>query len=478
MKKKSYGKLLISSALSVVLCAFMLAGATWAWFTDSVTSAGNRIQAGTLKISASSASINPAATEKPFAIADFNDGEAFGFGASQSLETAGPIIGETNWEPGKGNAKLLSVQNAGTLAAKIKLRFSVTDGGLADALWFDFVQVSADNAVTGTFTRRPMSTLSAFAEALELPLARENDEVRFLFLYGMNEGAGNEYQDTSFEVSVTILAKQMSAEADGFGDIAYDKEATYDVASETELQAAISSAQSGDSIRLSSGSFDAAAFAAIPEGVSVTGAVNADGKPATSVRMAAGGTLEVAASNVSVSNLNFTGGGKILTPSTVSAFTLENCGFTDTTVNPHSVGFVMKDCTFSGSGRAVEWGYANGDVLIENCVFEMTGYGYPIHFDGGASSITIRGCTMTGYLIAIGSTIPEVIFENNVVDCYVNVYTTWKTSGNTFNGKTDFDFKTAGLVFTSVGDTWNVTSFSGNKATATITIDGVVQTFA
>ena len=227
MKKKSYGKLLIASALSVVLCAFMLAGATWAWFTDSVTSAGNRIQAGTLKISAASASIDPAATEKPFAIADFNDGEAFGFGTSQSLETAGPIIGETNWEPGKGNAKLLSVKNAGSLAAKIKLRFTVTDGGLADALWFDFVQVSADNAVTGTFTRRPMSTLSTFAKTLELPLARENDEVRFLFLYGMNEGAGNDYQAASFEVSVTILAKQMSAEADGFGDADYDKESLY-----------------------------------------------------------------------------------------------------------------------------------------------------------------------------------------------------------------------------------------------------------
>ena len=127
-----------------------------------------------------------------------------------------------NWEPGTSHAKLLSVKNAGTLAAKIKIRFAVTDGGLADALWFDFVQVSADNAVTGTFTRRPMSTLAAFAESIEIPLAGQNEEVRFLFLFGMNTDAGNAYQNASFEVSVTVLAKQMSAETGGFGDADYD----------------------------------------------------------------------------------------------------------------------------------------------------------------------------------------------------------------------------------------------------------------
>ncbi len=238
-KNKSYGKLLLASAVSVVLCAFMLAGTTWAWFTDSVTNTGNSIQAGTLKISAASAEVDPAASEKPFTVAGFNGDAAFGFGAAQNLESAGPMISAQNWEPGTSDAKLLSVKNTGTLAAKINLRFTVTDGGLADALWFDFVQVSADNAVTGTFTRRPMSTLAAFAEGIEIPLAGAGYEVRFLFLYGMNEGAGNAYQNASFEVSVTVLAKQMSAEVDGFGDTIYDKDAEYPVTDAVSLKSAL-----------------------------------------------------------------------------------------------------------------------------------------------------------------------------------------------------------------------------------------------
>ncbi len=41
---------LLASVLSVVLCCAMLIGSTFAWFTDSVTSSGNKIQAGNLNI--------------------------------------------------------------------------------------------------------------------------------------------------------------------------------------------------------------------------------------------------------------------------------------------------------------------------------------------------------------------------------------------------------------------------------------------
>ena len=36
MKKKStkFGKMLITSLVSIALCVFMLAGTTWAWFTE------------------------------------------------------------------------------------------------------------------------------------------------------------------------------------------------------------------------------------------------------------------------------------------------------------------------------------------------------------------------------------------------------------------------------------------------------------
>ena len=49
-KTKSTKRALLLSALSLLMCVSMLIGSTFAWFTDSVTSAGNKIQAGTLKV--------------------------------------------------------------------------------------------------------------------------------------------------------------------------------------------------------------------------------------------------------------------------------------------------------------------------------------------------------------------------------------------------------------------------------------------
>ena len=48
MTKRSTKSSLILSAISLLLCASMLIGTTFAWFTDSVTSTGNKIQSGTL----------------------------------------------------------------------------------------------------------------------------------------------------------------------------------------------------------------------------------------------------------------------------------------------------------------------------------------------------------------------------------------------------------------------------------------------
>ena len=49
-KKNSTRKSLVLSVLSLLCCFAMLLGTTYAWFTDTVTSAGNTIQAGSLKI--------------------------------------------------------------------------------------------------------------------------------------------------------------------------------------------------------------------------------------------------------------------------------------------------------------------------------------------------------------------------------------------------------------------------------------------
>ena len=48
--KHSTKRMLIASILVLAMCFTALVGTTFAWFTDSVTSSGNKIQSGTLKV--------------------------------------------------------------------------------------------------------------------------------------------------------------------------------------------------------------------------------------------------------------------------------------------------------------------------------------------------------------------------------------------------------------------------------------------
>ena len=47
---KSTKRALVSSALAILMCVAMLIGTTFAWFTDTASTAVNKIQAGTLDI--------------------------------------------------------------------------------------------------------------------------------------------------------------------------------------------------------------------------------------------------------------------------------------------------------------------------------------------------------------------------------------------------------------------------------------------
>ena len=231
---RSTKKSLIASGISLAVSVALMVGSTFAWFTDSVTNKGNKIQAGSLKIGAYAYKLDKDG-DKTFNISGVNGGNAFTFEADpQDLRTDGTaIINDTDWEPGKSNAKLLKVVNEGTLAAEIKLNFE-TSGELVGALWFDFVKVE-NGAVTGNFEKRPMNTLGAVAQALELPIINKGDAIQFILVYGMYEEAGNEYMEDSFTADVTILAKQYTYEEDGFGSSDYDENAKYPAATNTEF---------------------------------------------------------------------------------------------------------------------------------------------------------------------------------------------------------------------------------------------------
>lgn len=106
-------KALLAGGVSLLACTALLAGTTFAWFTDSVSNTGNKIQAGKLAINAFAYDLAADGADG-FTIEGVNGGDPFKFETdAQDLKVdASPIIDDTLFEPGKSNAKLLRVENA------------------------------------------------------------------------------------------------------------------------------------------------------------------------------------------------------------------------------------------------------------------------------------------------------------------------------------------------------------------------------
>ena len=226
--EKTNNRKLAASAVLIVASVALLLGLTFAWFTDTVASKGNRIQAGTLGVAATVAAYdaNGSTTVDASGLGTDAVPASLVFGTAADLEADGVhVIDEELWEPGQSNAKLLTVSNAGDLAVKFKIQFEAADDGLQDALWYDFIQVENGSA-TGSFVKRPMSTLVNVGDSYEGHVTA-GGSVQFILVYGMSETAGNAYQGKSFTADVNIVATQDTVEADGFGKTDYDSAAVY-----------------------------------------------------------------------------------------------------------------------------------------------------------------------------------------------------------------------------------------------------------
>lgn len=117
MATKSTKRALLSAVLALIMTVSMLVGTTFAWFTDSVTSSGNKIVAGNLAV-------------------DLELLEKDNTTWTSLKETNAPIFNYDKWEPGFVDVKVLRVQNEGSLALKWVAKFvsSATLGKLADVI--------------------------------------------------------------------------------------------------------------------------------------------------------------------------------------------------------------------------------------------------------------------------------------------------------------------------------------------------------
>ena len=201
---KSTKRALISSVLAMLLCAAMLIGTTFAWFTDTASSAVNKIQAGNLDVE--------------LQMKD-NDGKwVTAEGKTLSFLVNGKIPAEETqilWEPGcTYTLPELRVVNNGNLALKYKVVVSGFQGS-----------AKLNNVIDWTMKLDGADFIMGSEHSLA---AKNNDTVDFdIFTISgtMDKNAGNEYQNESIDgISINVYATQDTVENDSF-DNQYDKDA-------------------------------------------------------------------------------------------------------------------------------------------------------------------------------------------------------------------------------------------------------------
>lgn len=105
---------LLMSCISLMTCFAMLLGATFAWFTDSVTSGVNRIVAGNLDVELYHKTTDTTAADPGDAVT----GETKLFNASTNTATK-------LWEPGAMAYETFTVKNVGSLSLDYKLQIGL-----------------------------------------------------------------------------------------------------------------------------------------------------------------------------------------------------------------------------------------------------------------------------------------------------------------------------------------------------------------
>ena len=226
---KSTKRALLSSALALFLCFAMLLGTTFAWFTDSVTSANNIITAGNLDIKLYHTDDNATDVEVDSSTKLFDD--------------------VALWEPGAVVYETFDVVNEGTLALKYQFSVNVANatknangGTLADVLKVGVIANGATSTTreamldeVATWTSLASFTLTGELEAKQESATEYPTDTYTVVIYWQPSDVDNNYNMNNGEdalkidIGVTLLATQLTSEVDGFNNNQYDKDALYPV---------------------------------------------------------------------------------------------------------------------------------------------------------------------------------------------------------------------------------------------------------
>ena len=230
MKKRSLKQRIVAATLALVMLLSSLLGTTFAWFTDSVTSGGNKIQSGNLEIDL---------------LHKVNSGWV-----SLKEHTDHKVFDYDKWEPGYTRVESLKVANLGSLALKYKLSLEAAVGTATvgkngeklsdvidvyilgeDSNGTSFETIKNSWVYKGTLTQVLKNPANFFSGEL-LPTGEDSSTVAvgskvISIALHMQEEAGNEYQKLSVgDIYVNLIATQSSYENDSFDD-KYDEDAIF-----------------------------------------------------------------------------------------------------------------------------------------------------------------------------------------------------------------------------------------------------------
>lgn len=230
-KKKPTKRALLLSILSLIMCASMLIGSTFAWFTDSVSSGNNRIVAGNLDIEF-----------------EYYDGSDW-----KSVDGATELFSGELWEPGHTEVIYLKLSNLGSLALKYQLGINIVSETaginvanesfkLSDFIYMGVVEdVNGENA---SYSKREDAVAAVRGTGListgytkSGAMTADADNLYLAVVVYMPEYVGNEANAKSGTVApeinlgVNLVATQATVENDSFGSD-YDAGATDPVVDE------------------------------------------------------------------------------------------------------------------------------------------------------------------------------------------------------------------------------------------------------
>ena len=361
---------LLASILSVVVCAAMLAGSTFAWFTDSVTSAGNIIKSGNLDV----------------ALEWANGTEALDTAELKDAST-NAIFNYDLWEPGYTEARHVRISNKGNLALKYEIRIAANGevSKLADVI--DVYYIKDGKQITSRTGLTDENKIGTLSQVLANPyaakghiLAGENAVDVATIALKMQESAGNEYQGLAIgsDFSIQLVATQYTSESDSFDD-QYDKDAPLNfvpVATADELTKAVAD---GENVSLTA-PIELSERLEVKKDITINGNGNAITIPTDRV--------------INLAN--------IAEPITV---TLNNVDLNGPTQGTYTRGIsiydvpkvkvVMDNCSLSANYYAINLASAapNAEIVVKNTT--LTGWcAFQTH--SPYSNVTFENCTLIG----------------------------------------------------------------------------------